>query len=307
MELGEARIRKWNRRHDVLIGVVYVPVGLAGCNGIIRFTVVEQDVAPLLPVGIMRTLQARLDLTDDDGDKVIFRQFGGESSLCQNNVEGCATNYTSVTCTIDPDAWTTIHQRETMTQHPHAVADHGRRQHLTTTVHARSHPTNFPTSSPRFKSGQQMHDALQHHMRDFWTSSRGDQSWGDSTAWWTLWTTKQWKRLAHCMLYVRCAAFFDTLSREFLMLIPMGRSEDIRLALRRREQRQMNKRRAMLRTFWRLSGCKAKPHREATGNPVEDGAERLRSSADCDPEGRQRCECTSNDARCAGIGGSALP
>ena len=55
----------------------------------------------------------------------------------------------------------------------------------------------------------------------------------------TLWTIKQWKRLAHYMLYVRCAAFFDTLSREFLMLIPMGRSEDIRLALRRREQREM--------------------------------------------------------------------
>ena len=60
------------------IGVVYVPVGLAGCNGIIRFTIVEQDVPPLLPVGIMRTLQACLDLNDD---KVIFRQFGGESSL----------------------------------------------------------------------------------------------------------------------------------------------------------------------------------------------------------------------------------
>ena len=50
------------------IGVVYVPVGLAVCNGIIRFTVVEQDVPPLLPVEIMRTLQASLDLTDD-GDK----------------------------------------------------------------------------------------------------------------------------------------------------------------------------------------------------------------------------------------------
>ena len=41
------------------------------------------------------------------------------------------------------------------------------------------------------------------------------------------------------MVYVRCAAFFDTLSREFLMLITMGRSEDILLALRRREQREM--------------------------------------------------------------------
>ena len=105
------------------IGVVYVPVGLAGCNGIIRFTVVEHDVPPLLPVGTMRTLQASLDLTDD-GDKVIFRQFGGKSSLrtlqsehtviradqfdpdgwqlpeitelCQDNDEGCATNYMSV-------------------------------------------------------------------------------------------------------------------------------------------------------------------------------------------------------------------
>ena len=43
------------------IGVVYVPVGLAGCYGIIRFTVVEQDVPPRLSVGIMRTLQACLD------------------------------------------------------------------------------------------------------------------------------------------------------------------------------------------------------------------------------------------------------
>ena len=50
---------------------------------------------------------------------------------------------------------------------------------------------------------------------------------------------KQWKRLAHYMMYMRCAAFFDTLSREFLMLITMGRSEDIPLALRRREQREM--------------------------------------------------------------------
>ena len=40
--------------------VVYVPVGLAGCNGIIRFTVVEQDVPLRQPVGIMRTLQASL-------------------------------------------------------------------------------------------------------------------------------------------------------------------------------------------------------------------------------------------------------
>ena len=144
------------------IGVVYVPVGLAGCNGIIRFTVVEQDVPPPLLVGTMRTLQASLDL-NDDGDKVISLQFGGESSLrtlqsghtviradqvdpdgwqlpglselCQNNDEGRATNYMSVIAHEyqRPRCRTTIHRQETMTQHPHAVADHGRRQPPTTT------------------------------------------------------------------------------------------------------------------------------------------------------------------------------
>ena len=48
---------------------------------------------------------------------------------------------------------------------------------------ARSHPTNLPTPSPRFKSGKQMHGAFQNHERDIWTSSRGDQSRRDSTAW----------------------------------------------------------------------------------------------------------------------------
>ena len=232
------------------IGVVHVPDGSAGCNGIIRFIVVEQDVPPLLPVGVMRTLQASLDLTED-GDKVICRQFGGESSLpalqsghtviradqfdpdgwqlpeitelCQDNDEGCATNY--------------MHQQETMTQHPHAVADHGRRQHRTVTDlrdlirqilprhHLASRVVNKCTVLFKTMSGINGR-ALNA------TSPEGAQRHG------TLWTIKQWKRLAHCMVYVRCAAFFDTLSREFLMLIPMGRSEDIRLALRR-EQREM--------------------------------------------------------------------
>ena len=232
------------------IGVVYVPVGLAGCNGIIRFTVVEQDVPPLLPVGIMRTLQASLDLTED-GDKVICRQFGGESSLpalqsghtviradqfdpdgwqlpeitelCQDNDEGCATNY--------------MHQQETMTQHPHAVADHGRRQHRTVTDlrdlirqilprHLGSRVVNKRTVLFKTMSG-------------IYGPALNATSPGEAQRHGTLWTIKQWKRLAHCTVYVRCAAFFDTLSREFLMLIPMGRSEDIRLALRRREQREM--------------------------------------------------------------------
>ena len=82
------------------IGVVCVPVGLAGCNGIIRFTVVEQDVPPPLPAGTMRTLRAGLDLTDN-GDKVIFRQLGGESSL-----RTLRSGHTSTRADqFDPNVW----------------------------------------------------------------------------------------------------------------------------------------------------------------------------------------------------------
>ena len=166
------------------IGVENVPVGLAGCNGIIRFTVVEQDVPPLLPVGIMRTLQASLDL-NDDGDKVIFRQFGGESSLRtlqsgdtviradqfdpdgwqlpeitelgQDNDEGSATNYMSVIAHV--------YQRPRCVDDDTPARDHdptstrSRRLRQATTPNGdgvtRSHPTNLPTTSPRFKSGKQ--------------------------------------------------------------------------------------------------------------------------------------------------------
>ena len=194
------------------IGVVYLPVGLAGCNGIIRFTVVEQDVPPPLPVGIMRTLQVSLDLTDD-GDKVIFRQSGGESSLrtlqsghtviradqfdpdgwqlpgitelCHNNDEGCATNCMSVIAHV--------YQRPRCMDNDTSAGDHDPaptrscrpRQKTTSNGNgpARSHPKNLPTSSPRFKSGKQMHGAFQNHERDFWTSSQCHQSRRGSTAW----------------------------------------------------------------------------------------------------------------------------
>ena len=43
------------------------------------------------------------------------------------------TCQSSLICTRDPDAWTTMYQQETMAQHLHAVADHGRRQHRTAT------------------------------------------------------------------------------------------------------------------------------------------------------------------------------
>ena len=46
--------------------------GLPGCNGVVRFVVVEQDIRP--------SLRARLDL-DEGGNKAVFFRLGGESDL----------------------------------------------------------------------------------------------------------------------------------------------------------------------------------------------------------------------------------
>ena len=151
----------------------------------------------------MRTLQASLDLTDD-GYKVIFRQFGGESSLrtlqsghtviradqfdpdgwqlpaitelCQNNDEGCTTHYMSV---IDH-----VRQRPRCMDDDTSAGDHDPaptrscrpRQKTTSNGNgpARSHPTNLPTSSPRCKSGEHMYGAFQNHERALDATSPGE-------------------------------------------------------------------------------------------------------------------------------------
>ena len=157
----------------------------------------------------MRTLQASLDLTDD-GDKVIFRQFGGESSLrisqsghtviradqfdpdgwqlpeitelCQDNDEGCVTNYMEVIAHV--------YQKPICKDNDVSAGDHDpastrscRPRQKTTSddnAPARSHPTTSPTTSLRFKSGKQTHSAFQNHERDIWTSSQCHQSRGRS-------------------------------------------------------------------------------------------------------------------------------
>ena len=149
----------------------------------------------------MRALQANLDLTDD-GDQVIFRQFGGESSLrtlqsghtviranqfdpdgwqlpeiiefCQNNDEGRATKYMSVIAHM--------YQKPRCMDDDTPAGDHdpasapSRRPRQKTTSNGdgptRFHSTNPPTSSPRFKSGKQIHGVFQNHERDVRTSSR---------------------------------------------------------------------------------------------------------------------------------------
>ena len=117
-----------------------------------------------------------------------------------------------------------------MTQPQHAVADHGRRQHrmltdiqdLTQLIYPRHHLGSRAVNQ---------RTAFLKTMSGIYGRALDATSPGETQRHGILWTVKQWKRLAHCMRYVRCAAFFDTLSRELLMLIPTGRSEDIRLAL----------------------------------------------------------------------------
>ena len=137
---------------------------------------------------------------------------------------------------------------------------------------------------PRFKSGKQTHGASQ------WTSSRGDQYLGDQRHG-TLWTIKQWKRLAHHMLYVRCAAFFDTLSSGISDVDPDGTIRGHLAciattgALKDEEQEEQ-----CCESSGGSVNARQSPTERQPVNPVEEGAERLRSSTDCDPEGRQRCD-----------------
>ena len=63
-----------------VVGVAEAPAGIAGCSGIVSWKVVQEDIPPLLPVGLTRALKMRLDL-DDSGDMATFRAFGGSTRL----------------------------------------------------------------------------------------------------------------------------------------------------------------------------------------------------------------------------------
>ena len=70
-----------------------------------------------------------------------------------------------------------------MTQHPHAVADHGRRQHRTATDLRDRIRHIFPRHHLGSRVVNKCTMLLQIHEGDLWTSSRCGQSRGDSTAW----------------------------------------------------------------------------------------------------------------------------
>ena len=290
--------------------VLCVPVGLAGYNGIIRFTVVEQDVPPLLPVVIMRTLQTSLD-SADDGDKVIFRtlqsghtviradQFDPDcwqlpeiTELCQDNDEGCATNYMSV---IDQ-----LHQRPRCKDDDTPAGDHDPtstsscrpRQKTTSNDNgpARSHPTIFPTSSSRSRSGKQMHAVFQNPELDIWTSSQCYQSRRGSTAWNTVDDpTVETPRTLHGVRAMR--AFLRHSVLGISDVDPRGtiggHPACIATTGATRDEGQEEQ-------CCEFSGGSVGARQSLTerqpGNSVEEGTERLRPSTDCNPEGRQKCD-----------------
>ena len=134
----------------------------------------------------MRTLQVSLDLTDD-GDKVIFRQFGGEYSLriLQRGHTVFRTDQ------FDPDYW----------QFPEITAPTRScrpRQKTTSNGNgpARSHPTIFPTHHLGSRVVNKC-TVLFKTMSGIYGRAFNATSPGEAQRHETLWTIKQWKRLAH--------------------------------------------------------------------------------------------------------------
>ena len=191
-------------------------------------------------------------------------------------------------CTRDPDAWTTIHQQETMTQYPHAVADHGRRQHRTATD---LRDLIRPTLPCHHLGSRVVNKCTVHfktHERDIWTSSRCDQSQGDSTAWNTVDDqTVETPRTLHGVRAMR--GILGHSVSGILMLIPMGRSEGHSACIvtkgATRDEEQAEK---SCEYPGGSVGARQSVTDRQSVNSVEEGTERLRPSTERYSEQMQR-------------------
>ncbi len=65
---GEAKVR----------GVVEIPLGLGGINGVLEATVVQEEVPLLIPVKLLRDLRAVIDFSTE---RVDFKEHGGQSCM----------------------------------------------------------------------------------------------------------------------------------------------------------------------------------------------------------------------------------
>ena len=122
----------------------------------------------------MRTLQSghtviRADQFDPD-----CWQLPEITELCQNSDEGRETNDMSVIAHVCPRPRCMDDDTPTGDHDPESTLSCRPRQKTTSNGDGptRSHPTNSPTSLPRFESGKQMHGPYQNHKRDVQTSPR---------------------------------------------------------------------------------------------------------------------------------------
>ena len=199
-------------------------------------------------------------------------------NLCQNNDEGRATNYMSVIAHVyqrprcmDDDTPAGDHE-------PASTRSCRPRQKTTSNGDGpvRSYPTHLPTSSPRFKSGKQMHCAFQNHERDIWTSSRCDQSLGDSTGWNTV-DDQDSGNVSHTTCCTCDAGILGHPVSGISGVDPHGtiRGHSACIATKRatRDEEQEEQ---CCESSGDSMGARQSLTKRQPGNPVEEGAERLR-------------------------------
>ena len=156
----------------------------------------------------MRTLQSghtviRAAQFDPDG-----WQLPEITDMCQNINEGCATNYMSVIAHV--------YQRPRCMDDDTPAGDHDPapiqscRPRRKTTSNGDGPTRSRPTNVSSHHHGSRMVNKckmLFKTMSGICGRALDATSPGKAQRHGTLWTIKQWKRLAHNMLYVRCAAF----------------------------------------------------------------------------------------------------
>ena len=129
-----------------------------------------------------------------------------------------------------------------------------------------------------------MNDLHQTNELDLWTSRQADQN-REIQRHRTLWTIKQWELLAHHMLHVRCAATGSGISDVDPHGATRGHPACIAATGATRDDEQQEQCRES------PGGCvgawQSLTERQLE-NSIGEGAERLRSSSEADPEGRQR-------------------
>ncbi|CAE7818610.1 RE1 [Symbiodinium sp. CCMP2592] len=88
-----------------VIGVVEAPVGIAGINGLLEMTVVQEDIPMLLPIKLLRQLRAVVDL---DRDVLDLRKYNAQARLSERPSGHVAVDVMS----FDPSGWSIPREAE---------------------------------------------------------------------------------------------------------------------------------------------------------------------------------------------------